>query len=147
MSQTESDGNLYRNSLATLVKNLNEMILSSETDIVIALSRKGPRMLEYQRMFNNLKEFAFTTEHSLPFIFEKISNNRNKKYRIFIVDDAIYFGSTIQNLYKEIQAYITAYQLDNVEISAVITAITASDSKTLNLEKTQLWNYEGSKMQ
>ena len=138
MSQTESDGNLYRNSLATLVKNLNEMILSSETDIVIALSRKGPRMLEYQRMFNNLKEFAFTTEHSLPFIFEKISNNRNKKYRIFIVDDAIYFGSTIQNLYKEIQAYITAYQLDNVEISAVITAIKASDSKTLNLEKTQL---------
>lgn len=122
MSQTESDGNLYRNSLATLVKNLNEMILSSETDIVIALSRKGPRMLEYQRMFNNLKEFAFTTEHSLPFIFEKISNNRNKKYRIFIVDDAIYFGSTIQNLYKEIQAYIIAYQLDNVEISAVITA-------------------------
>ena len=146
MSQTESDGNLYRNSLATLVKNLNEMILSSETDIVIALSRKGPRMLEYQRMFNNLKEFAFTTEHSLPFIFEKISNNRNKKYCIFIVDDAIYFGSTIQNLYKEIQAYIAAYQLDNVEISAVITAIKASDSKTLNLEKTQLWNYEGSKI-
>lgn len=146
MSQIESDRNIYNESLEAMVKNLNEMILPSDTDIVISLSRKGPRLLEYLRIFNGLKEFAFTTEHSLPFIFEKISNSRDKKYRIFIVDDAIYFGSTIQNLYKEILAYIAAYQLDNVEFCAVITAIKASDSKNLEIDEKQLLNYKGSKI-
>lgn len=143
MLQKVSDSTIYSNSLKEMVKHLNEEIHSSETDIVIALSRKGPRMLEYLKRYNSLKEFSFTTEHALPFIFEQISNNRDKKYRIFIVDDAIYFGSTIQNLYNEIKAYIDAYKLDNVKIYAVITAIKASDSKTLNIDDALLLNYEG----
>lgn len=143
MLQKESDRTIYSNSLKQMVKHLNDEIHSSDTDIVIALSRKGPRMLEYLRIYNSLKEFSFTTEHALPFIFEQISNNRDKKYRIFIVDDAIYFGSTIQNLYNEIKAYIDAYKLDNVKIYAVVTAIKASDSKTLNIDDALLLNYEG----
>ena len=143
MLQKESDRTIYSNSLKQMVKHLNDKIHSSDTDIVIALSRKGPRMLEYLRIYNSLKEFSFTTEHALPFIFEQISNNRDKKYRIFIVDDAIYFGSTIQNLYNEIKAYIDAYKLDNVKIYAVVTAIKASDSKTLNIDDALLLNYEG----
>ena len=142
MLQKESDSTIYSNSLNDLVKHLNAEIHSSDTDIVIALSRKGPRMLEYLRIYNSLKEFPFTTEHALPFIFEKISNNRDKKYRIFIVDDAIYFGSTIQNLYNEIKAYIGAYKLDNVKIYAIVTAIKASDSKTLSIDDALLLNYE-----
>lgn len=143
MLKKVSDSTIYSNSLKEMVKHLNEEIHSSETDIVIALSRKGPRMLEYLKRYNSLKEFSFTTEHALPFIFEQISNNRDKKYRIFIVDDAIYFGSTIQNLYNEIKAYIDAYKLDNVKIYAVVTAIKASDSKTLNIDDALLLNYEG----
>lgn len=143
MLQKVSDSTIYSNSLKKMVKHLNEEIHSSETDIVIALSRKGPRMLEYLKRYNSLKEFAFTTEHALPFIFEQLSNNRDKKYRIFIVDDAIYFGSTIQNLYNEIKAYIDAYKLDNVKIYAVITAIKATDSKTLSIDNALLLNYKG----
>lgn len=143
MLQKESDSTIYSNSLKELVKHLNAEIHSSDTDIVIALSRKGPRMLEYLRIYNSLKEFPFTTEHALPFIFEQISNNRGKKYRIFIVDDAIYFGSTIQNLYNEIKAYIGAYKLENVKIYAIVTAIKASDSKTLSIDDALLLNYEG----
>lgn len=143
MLQKVSDSTIYSNSLKEMVKHLNKEIHSSETDIVIALSRKGPRMLEYLKRYNSLKEFAFTTEHALPFIFEQLSNNRDKKYRIFIVDDAIYFGSTIQNLYNEIKAYIDAYKLDNVKIYAVITAIKATDSKTLSIDKALLLNYKG----
>ena len=143
MLQKKSDRTIYSNSLKQLVKHLNDEIHSSDTDIVIALSRKGPRMLGYLRIYNSLKDFSFTTEHALPFIFEQISNNRDKKYRIFIVDDAIYFGSTIQNLYNEIKVYIDAYKLDNVKIYAVVTAIKASDSKTLNIDDALLLNYEG----
>lgn len=143
MLQKVSDSTIYSNSLKEMVKHLNKEIHSSETDIVIALSHKGPRMLEYLKRYNSLKEFAFTTEHALPFIFEQLSNNRDKKYRIFIVDDAIYFGSTIQNLYNEIKAYIDAYKLDNVKIYAVITAIKATDSKTLSIDNALLLNYKG----
>ena len=122
MLQKESDRTRSSKSGIEVVMHLYDDMHSSYTDIVIALSRKGPRMLEYLRIYNSLKEFSFTTEHALPFIFEQISNNRDKKYRIFIVDDAIYFGSTIQNLYNEIKAYINAYKLDNVKVFAVTTA-------------------------
>lgn len=146
MLQQESDSTIYSNSLKELVKHLNDEIHSSDTDIVIALSRKGPRMLEYLKIYNSLKEFPFTTEHALPFLFEQINNNRDKKYRIFIVDDAIYFGSTIQNLYNEIKAYIEAYKLENVKIYAIVTAIKASDSKALSIDDALLMRYEGSNL-
>lgn len=122
---------------------LNNQILSSETDIVISLSRKGPKLLEflmehYKGKYDNLENLSFITEHALPFIFEEICKNKDKKYRIFIIDDAIYFGSTIQNLYNEIKAYITAYQLENVKIEAVVTAIKTQDSKALAIDDTLL---------
>ena len=132
MLPKKSDRIIYENSLKQLVDRLNDLIQSSDTDIVIALSRKGPRLLEYLRIFKGLKLFSFTTEHALPIIFEKISREKNKVYRIFLIDDAIYFGSTIQNLYNEIQSYIRAYALDNVKVVAIFTAIKAKDSKVLN---------------
>lgn len=138
MPQGESDIKTFEYSLDKMAEYLNKEIMPSENDIIIALSRKGPRLLEYQRKYHNLKEFPFVTEHALPLVFEKISTNRNIKYRLFILDDAIYFGSTIQNLYNEIKGYIEAYQLDNVTIAGIITAIKTSDSKTLEVNDTPL---------
>lgn len=46
-------------------------------------------------------------------------------------------------MYNEIKAYIIAYKLDNVKIYAIVTAIKASDSKTLNIDDALLLNYEG----
>lgn len=138
MLPKKSDRIIYENSLKQLVDRLNDLIQSSDTDIVIALSRKGPRLLEYLRIFKGLKLFSFTTEHALPIIFEKISREKNKVYRIFLIDDAIYFGSTIQNLYNEIQSYIRAYALDNVKVVAIFTAIKAKDSKVLNFGDAEL---------
>ena len=146
MPQTNTDVGTYKESLELVVKNLNKQILSSETDIVISLSRKGPKLLELLRKHYNLEKFSFITEHALPFVFEEICKNKDKKYRIFIVDDAIYFGSTIQNLYNEIKAYIAAYQLENVKIEAVVTAIKTQDSKALAIDDTLLLTFDENKI-
>ena len=139
MSQDESYIKTFKESLKAMVEHLNKKIMLSENDIIIALSRKGPRLLEYQKKYYELKkELLFVTEHALPLVFENISTNRNTKYRLFILDDAIYFGSTIQNLYNEIKGYIEAYQLDNVTIAGIITAIKTPDSKTLEVNDTPL---------
>ena len=90
-----TDKETYIKSLKDIVKNLNSSIFSSDSDIVIALSRKGPRLLEYLRKNMGLKDLNVMTEHALPFLFENIWSKSDKSYRIFIVDDAIYFGSTI----------------------------------------------------
>lgn len=136
------DKKTFENSLNNMAVYLNGKILPTENDIVIALSRKGPRLLEYLRKYCQLKRFSFVTEHALPLVFEKISANKDENYRIYILDDAIYFGSTIQNLYNEIKGYIAAYELGNVTIAGIITAIKASDSKALEINGTPLQTNE-----
>lgn len=100
-----------------------------DTDIVIALSRKGPRLLEYLRKEKGLKEFPVITEHSLPFLFDQISRESTKEYRIFIVDDAVYYGSTVLALKDEIESYIKMFALTNrVKIQGIYTCIKDKDS-------------------
>lgn len=118
------DKEVYIDSLKRLVENLNSSIVSLDTDIVIALSRKGPRLLEYLRRNMDLKDFPVMTEHALPFLFERICSSQNKVYRIFIVDDAIYFGSTILALKEEIEGYIQLYNLaDRVQVMGIYACI------------------------
>lgn len=118
------DKDVYIASLKKLVENLNSSIVSSDADIVVALSRKGPRLLEYLRKNMGLKELSVMTEHALPFLFENILSKSDKKFRIFIVDDAIYFGSTILALKEEIESYIKVYGLEErVHIEAIFSCI------------------------
>lgn len=72
------DKQIYINSLEKLVEVLNSSIFSLDTDIVIALSRKGPRLLEYLRKEKGLKEFPVITEHSLPFCLIRLAGNRQR---------------------------------------------------------------------
>ena len=112
-----------------MVEELNSSIVSLDTDIVIALSRKGPRLLEYLRKEKGLKEFPVITEHSLPFLFDQISRELTKEYRIFIVDDAVYYGSTVLALKDEIESYSKMFALTNrVKIQGIYTCIKDKDS-------------------
>ena len=123
------DKEVYINSLKRLVENLNSSVVSLDTDIVIALSRKGPRLLEYLRRNMDLKDFPVMTEHALPFLFERICSSQNKTYRIFIVDDAIYFGSTILTLKEEIEGYIQLCNLaDRVQVMGIYACIKDPES-------------------
>lgn len=113
----------YRDSLKQLSKSLNDQVPDTEHDIIIALSRKGPRMLEYLRKEGYIHHKNIITEHALPFLFDKILKNK-EKYNLYIVDDAIYYGSTLSGLLHEIDEYISLLNLqDRVEIRKVCVAI------------------------
>ena len=132
------DKDVYKDSLKKLVENLNSSIVSSETDIVIALSRKGPRLLEFLRKNMGLKkDLNVMTEHALPFLFDSILSKSDKEYRIFIVDDAIYYGSTISALKDEIESYIAVYGLKGrVHIQGIYSCI--KDKESLDFEDVEV---------
>lgn len=110
MNQTDYE--IYEYSLNNLVEALNQNVKSQDSDIVIALSRKGPRLLEYLKREKDLHDFPVITEHALPFLFERLSQNEDLNVRLHIVDDAIYFGSTIASLKEEIDTYIRLYKFE-----------------------------------
>ncbi len=135
---TLTDQKIYEHSLMKLVENLNNNIVSSDSDIVIALSRKGPRLLEYLRKAKGLRDICVMTEHAMPFLFERLAKNKGHKVRLHIVDDAIYFGSTILALKEEIQTYIELLSLNGiVEIAGIYACI--KDVASLDFGNIQLF--------
>lgn len=109
----------YLDDLTLTLKN----ITFGRNDIVIALSRKGPRLLEYLAKYKDLVIPNVISEHALPFLFSRIIKN-SESYHLYIFDDAIYYGSTISNLIDEINAYISAYDLhERVDIAGIYVAI------------------------
>ena len=106
-------------------------ITFGRNDIVIALSRKGPRLLEYLAKYKDLVIPNVISEHALPFLFSRIIKN-SESYHLYIFDDAIYYGSTISNLIDEINAYISAYDLhERVDIAGIYVAIKEPSSVEL----------------
>lgn len=113
----------YEKYLDNLTLQLKE-ITFGKNDIVIALSRKGPRLLEFLAKHKDLNVPKVVSEHALPFLFSHIVENNEEIYRLYIIDDAIYFGSTISSLIDEIEAYISCYNLNGrVSIEGVYVAI------------------------
>ena len=106
-------------------------ITFGKNDIVIALSRKGPRLLEFLAKHKDLVIPNVISEHALPFLFSRIIKN-SESYHLYIFDDAIYYGSTISNLIDEIKAYISAYDLhERVDIAGIYVAIKEPSSVEL----------------
>ena len=117
----------YLDDLTLTLKN----ITFGRNDIVIALSRKGPRLLEYLAKHKDLFIPNVISEHALPFLFSRIIKN-SESYHLYIFDDAIYYGSTISNLIDEINAYISAYDLhERVDIAGIYVAIKEPSSVEL----------------
>lgn len=119
---------IYTESLDVLRGNLENARLDDEDTYVVALSRKGPRLLEYlfgDEIFNKAK---IITEHALPFIFKSLRDD--KIYRFILFDDAIYFGSTMEGVYKVITDLKHYY---NVRISVkAYVAIHSFESKKID---------------
>lgn len=96
---------------------LKKNIAASNTVVVIALSRKMPRYVEYlmdtcpPEIVSQLRELLYndrciyTTEHAIPFIFK----DRQENTKILVLDDIIVKGITLSNVCEEI------YQLTGIE--------------------------------
>lgn len=81
--------------------------------IVVSLSRKGPKILETVFSEKELQQFDVITEIALPCFF-LMRKHEHRHYRVYVVDDAVYYGSTLLNLYNELQEYakVAGLELD-----------------------------------
>lgn len=103
--------------LESLVGFLKTNITASRQVVVIALSRKMPRFIEYlienhpSDLISQLRDLlsdslcTYTTEHAIPFVFKEKSENA----KVLILDDIIVRGTTLLNVCEEI------YQLTEIE--------------------------------
>lgn len=84
-----NDSDIFVNSLS-----------KEEETLVIAMSRKMPRLLKWiiqKEKLSLAKHVTIITEHAIPFCVDEL-----KKKRIIVIDDAIYYGTTIENVVENI---------------------------------------------
>jgi len=97
---------------------LQKIQCEGKVPILVAMSRKMPRLIESMKMDflgNNFDNYHFVSEHVLPYVLSDIDP---KRQCIVIVDDAIYYGSTINHISGYIRAINT-----NVEVYVCPVAV------------------------
>lgn len=104
--------------IKALTSVLSDIDEQNKKPIVIAISRKMPRMFEWLRLqddkrltealdskYKSLKDFVeslnLTTEYALPFLF---LGKDNSQYDVIVVDDIIIHGSTLRQVSSDICA-------------------------------------------
>lgn len=122
------DFKLYKSSLENLRYLLSKTLKVNSYFIV--QSRKGPRLFEFLFDEEERKTWNVVTEHALPFLFNTISKEPEKEYNFYVIDDAIYFGTTIENLVAEIKDYIKLYSI-KIKNLEVFTIIKSQEAKKL----------------
>ena len=125
--KSSSDFVTYRESMTKLKEGLVK--LRRHNPYFVVQSRKGPKILEMFFSEAERIKMKILTEHALPFLFPVLARDRSKVYSIIIVDDAIYYGTTVENLALEIKDYAKSFEV-NVQIE-IYTAIKAKWSKDI----------------
>lgn len=94
---------LYLESLHTWIDASGIFTSSAKGErnvVVIAMSRKMPRLLNWiTKFFNNplADNVTVITEHAIPFLYQTL-----KDKRIVVIDDAMYYGTTLENVTENI---------------------------------------------
>lgn len=107
---------LFKKWKDKLYSYLNESKSKGKKAILVALSRKMPRLIEWMQINMDLEltDCIYLTEHAVPFYFPKIKNKND--YRVFVFDDAIYYGTTLENVASNIKWMID----DKIKIDAIV---------------------------
>lgn len=103
-------------SLTRLIKKLRD---EGKKVVLLALSRKMSSIIKvlrkvYPQETSFLDEYPFITEHVLPYFLKQFDQ---EKHCIIIVDDAMYYGSTI----SQISSYI--YKITSIKPYVIPVAI------------------------
>lgn len=133
ISTLESETKDYKEfkvSQSQLYDNLRKKYKNDGLHIVITLSRKGPKIIECCPPEKRIEGLFMVTEFAIPFLMMKLK--RGIKYHIIIVDDAVYYGSTLRNLIKELQTYKRILGLD-FDIEAIVALIDKDAPKMPNI--------------
>lgn len=126
-NKSTTDFITYKESLTKLKEGLIK--LKRRDPYFVVQSRKGPKVLELLFSEEEMKSMKILTEHALPFLFPILAKDRSKNYLLILIDDAIYYGTTMENLALEIKNYANSF---NVKVHIEIyTAIKAKWSKDI----------------
>ena len=135
-----SDKRPYLEKIDKMKASLFDVYNCQRGSYIVSLSRKGPRLLEkiFEGEEQERKELNTVTEIALPFIYhslcERIEKEGDKAEipEIRLVDDAIYYGSTIEGLWNEMQLYEQIYGLEGRIKHPVHACIKSLRSKPLS---------------
>lgn len=109
------DSDIYSRVLSTLKETFEPIYNRSDDSYILAISRKGPRMLESifkgGQMVEDSEHLNVITELSMPFFFNYLKNKEQKPSVIYLYDDAVYFGTTIESVLRDIDEYLKIYNL------------------------------------
>lgn len=125
-NHASKDFQIYIKSLELLRQRL---IKQKPKTIFIVQSRKGPKLLEIILSEKERSSMNILTEHALPFLFPILAKDRSIKYNIVVIDDAVYYGTTLENLVSEIKDYASAFNV-NIQID-IHTAIRTKEAKDI----------------
>lgn len=121
------DSDLYTESTDYVKDVFSGIYNVSEDCDIISISRKGPKALEmiFGREHGNVLNTI--TEVALPFYAMRMAFEKKTK-RLVIFDDAIYFGTTVEGIYRELKGFETLYNLNSEK--QLYTAIRSKESKS-----------------
>ena len=130
MANVSPDFVTYEKSKDLLKERIRGLYQDKAKTYVISISRKGPKLLEF--LFRNepdvLEKSNTLTEYGLPFLFHRLGKEKGGKYSFCLVDDAIYYGTTMGSLARIVTAYANLFKLkhDNPLCYAAIRDKSAS---------------------
>lgn len=108
-----SDSEIYSGVKISIENTFGPFYYASDKIFVLAISRKGPRQLE--SIFREQKEkkshLNILTELALPYFFNSLKASSIRPSVVYLYDDAVYYGTTIESVYREIEEYMNYYNI------------------------------------
>ncbi len=108
LKMNRSYSELYRKAIDLLYEHITKSIIGlvQGDTVIVTVPRKGPRLMDFMETKNKkgFESALICSEHSLPFLFGDAETVKKIK-RIIIVDDAVYYGTTITGVYNIVNTY------------------------------------------
>lgn len=120
------DSELYKASKQFVLDRFSDCYNKTENVLVLSVSRKGPKFLECLFGRKNYDLYNTITEVALPFCMKRIAAKPSHP-QIKIFDDAVYYGTTVEGILHELEAFEKVY--DTQSPKELITAIRAKESR------------------
>lgn len=135
LKMNRSYSELYRKAIDLLYEHISKSIIGlvQGDTVIVTVPRKGPRLMDFMETKNKkgFESALICSEHSLPFLFGDAETVKKIK-RIIIVDDAVYYGTTITGVYNIVNTYRAIL---NAEFDImVITGIRDTNANTGSIE-------------
>ena len=120
-----NDSELYVASKNFVIQKLSDCYNKTEDVLILSVSRKGPKFLE--RLFGRADNETLNTitEVALPFCMKRLAGIK-KNWRIMVFDDAVYYGTTVEGVIHELEAFENLYAIESKK--ELYTAVRAKES-------------------